>query len=393
MHRKLILICLFNMMFALISSGQVKIRLYSSQSSASVTFSVTGGVYELRTYPGGSLMINKNEPVFITRFNGRLAVKTRNEKGFVCDSLTLSGKTGNDQFSVRINGNQSVRQFYSGDLQCFPDLGTVLMINNCDIENYIAGVVQAEGGRGKSIEYCKSQAILARTYLYRYFDKHLRDRYNVCDDIHCQAFSGLSADSMIIKAALETKGLVVLDSGKNLIISAFHSNCGGETSLPEDVWLTGMPYLKRKHDPYCIASHNALWEKRISVKDWAVVMKRHGFEGSFDNPAIFTYIQTSRQINYRAGTFSIPLNTIRSELNLRSTFFSVIPDGDSLLLKGKGYGHGVGLCQEGAMQMAVNGSSYRQIIDFYYSGVTVTDIKNAVILKEDTVPMHQLGGF
>ncbi len=86
--------------------------------------------------------------------------------------------------------------------------------------------------------------------------------------------------------------------------------------------------------------------------------------------------------DYKAGSFSLPLKTIRSDLNLRSTFFSVYVSGDSVILKGRGYGHGVGLCQEGAMEMAAKGFSYRKIIRFYYSGVFISDIKNALILQE-----------
>ena len=71
-------------------------------------------------------------------------------------------------------------------------------------------------------------------------------------------------------------------------------------------------------------------------------------------------------------------------MNLRSTFFSVVPEGDSIILKGRGYGHGVGLCQEGAMVMAAKGFNYKQIIDFYYSGVIISDIKNAVILPSNS---------
>jgi stage II sporulation protein D len=71
---------------------------------------------------------------------------------------------------------------------------------------------------------------------------------------------------------------------------------------------------------------------------------------------------------------------MRSDLNLRSTFFSVYAVGDSIILKGRGYGHGVGLCQEGSMAMAAKGFDYREIIRFYYSGVIITDIKNAVAL-------------
>ena len=230
MHKKLILILLLNILFVLFTYGQVKIRLFSSQTPESALFSVTGGRYELKTFNGESLHVNKSETVLITRYNGKLAVKTGNEKGFTCDSLVLIGTTGNDFFSLRINDGIPVRQFYSGDLLCFPDLGTLVMINNCDVESYIAGVVKAEGGSGRNKEYIKTQAILARTYMYRYFDKHLSDRYNVCDNTHCQAFNGLSADSVINRAAIETRGLVILDRDSILIISAFHSNCGGETS-------------------------------------------------------------------------------------------------------------------------------------------------------------------
>ena len=78
----------------------------------------------------------------------------------------------------------------------------------------------------------------------------------------------------------------------------------------------------------------------------------------------FTFIQKNRQDYYRTGSFTVPLITLRTELNLRSTFFSVFADGDSIILKGRGYGHGVGLCQEGAMTMAEEGNNYRQIIRF-----------------------------
>ena len=71
--------------------------------------------------------------------------------------------------------DSSIQEIFS----VIPDLGTLVMINNCNVETYIAGVVKAEGGSGRNKEYIKTQAILARTYMYKYFDKHLSDRYNV----------------------------------------------------------------------------------------------------------------------------------------------------------------------------------------------------------------------
>lgn len=377
----------FNLLYILLLTGfctevsaQVKIRLFSNQSPESAVFSVTEGAYELNLFNGEILLVYKDEPVIITRYNRILAIKTRNADGFVCDSLLFSGKTGNDSFSLRLNGKSLPRQFYSGDLQCFPDLGTLVFIDISDVEKYISGVVMAEGGNGKNLEYFKTQAIIARTYMYKYFDKHLTDRYNVCDNTHCQAYNGLSSDTLLNKASLETKDLVIIDKDSTLIISAFHSNCGGETSSSDDVWLLSQPYLKSVADPYCIHSRNATWQIRFSVNEWVNYIRKSGYAGKVEDPSVFNFFQGSRLANYKAGPFTLPLRTMRSDLNLRSTFFSVYANGDSIVLKGRGYGHGVGLCQEGAMVMAAKGFSYREIINFYYSGVIISDIKNAVAL-------------
>jgi stage II sporulation protein D len=376
---KLLFILLFTV-FSTVVSAQVKIRLFSNQFPESAVFSVTEGRYELNMFNGEIFTIWKGEPVIISKYNGKLAVKKRNTEGFVCDSIVISGKTGNDVFSLRINGNSPVRQYYSGDFQCFPDLGTLVLINISDVEKYVSGVVKAEGGSGKNLEYFKTQAIIARTYMYKYFDKHLTDRYNVCDNTHCQAFNGLSPDTLLNRAALETQGLVILDKDSTLIIAAFHSNCGGETSSSENVWLSGQPYLRTVIDPYCLTSRSSTWEKSFSMNEWISYLRKSGYIGNVNNPSLFNFLQKSRLADYKTGAFSIPLRSIRADLNLRSTFFSVFAEGDSVIFKGRGYGHGVGLCQEGAMEMAAKGFTYKQIIDFYYSGVFITDIKNAVAL-------------
>jgi stage II sporulation protein D len=380
MVRFKILFILLISIFGSVVSAQVKIRLFANQTPESAVFSVIKGKYELNLLNGKILAISVDEPVMIARLNGKLAVKKRGTEGFVCDSLIISAKTGNDYFSLMLNGKSHIRQYYSGDLQCFPDMGTLVFINISDIDRYISGVVRAEGGSGKNLEYFKTQAIIARTYMYRYFNKHIADRYNVCDNTHCQAFNGLSSDSLLNKAALETKGLVILDKDSTLIISAFHSNCGGQTSSSDDVWLAVQPYLKSIVDPYCLNSKNATWRMSYSQNEWVNYLRKSGYTGKTDDPSVFNFVQKSRLTDYNTGTFSIPLRTMRSDLNLRSTFFSVFAGSDSVVLSGKGYGHGVGLCQEGAMMMATKGFKYPEIIRFYYTGVFISDIKNAVAL-------------
>jgi stage II sporulation protein D len=216
--------------------------------------------------------------------------------------------------------------------------------------------------------------------MYKYFDKHKSDNYNLCDNTHCQAFNGLSSDTLLNEAALETKGIVILDKDSTLIISAFSSNCGGETASSEDVWLLKQPYLKSVADPYCHFSRNAAWQESFSSAEWLNYLRKAGYTKVSEDLSVFNFIQKSRLTYYKSGSLSIPLRTIRTDLDLRSTFFSVYSTGDSIILKGRGYGHGVGLCQEGAMVMASKGFTYREIINFYYTGVFLADIKNAVAL-------------
>lgn len=357
--------------------GQVKVRIFADSKPESVIFSVKEGVFVLHAFSGDSIILEKGAMAVIAGYNGKLAVKTRNAYGFIADSLVLRNSSRNGSFSLMINGNNSPGRNYSGDLLCKPDLETIVLVNIPDIEDYVAGVVIAEGGTGKNIEYFRTQAVIARTYMYKYMNKHAHDGYNLCDNTHCQAFNGICSDPEITTAAQDTHGSVILAPDSTLIISAFHSNCGGETADAADVWLTSVPYLLRVKDPYCKGTKNSTWQRSISSVEWLGMLKRIGNSEKSVPISDAGFIQTSRVADYIASTIRIPLRDIRSALNLRSAYFSVYPQGDSVLLKGRGYGHGVGLCQEGAMSMALKGFSYDQIIKFYYSGVFISDIKMA----------------
>ncbi len=220
MSKKLFLIQIILFVLSVTSSGQVRIRLFADQHSGSGMFTVSEGKYELDTWDGKSITLSKDDPVVFAIVNGKIAVKTKQSAGFMCDSLILKGLTGKDRFSLRVNGESRIRQQYSGDLQCISDLGIIIFINICDIEEYISGVVRAEGGL-RNIEYLKSQAVLARTYIYRNFNRHLIDRYNLCDNTHCQAFNGISTDSLVNRATSETRGLVLGRQRQHPYRSAF----------------------------------------------------------------------------------------------------------------------------------------------------------------------------
>ncbi|HKK41670.1 MAG TPA: SpoIID/LytB domain-containing protein [Bacteroidales bacterium] len=369
-----------------LSQAQVKIRLFADNMPRTTVFTVRNGRYVIKTAGNSEgIPLSINIPVIITRFDGKLAVKIKDVQGFVCDSVIFTGATGNDVFSLRVPGTGLGYNFYTGSLSCYSDMSSLILVNNCKIESYICGVVETEGGTAKNPEYFKTQAILARTYLFRNFNKHIADGYNLCDNTHCQAFNGLTGNPDIKMAVSQTRGLVIIGQDSSLIVAAFHSNCGGETSSSEDAWLKAEPYLVQVKDPFCHSSRNASWTKKVSLKDWEAMLQRAGYNGKTGDANVFAFKQEERASDYITTSFKMPLRSVRDAMKLRSTYFSVYPEKDSLLLKGKGYGHGVGLCQEGAMTMARQGYSYKQIIDFYYKGVTITDIKNAVILPGDNV--------
>jgi stage II sporulation protein D len=382
MKIKVFLSLLLSFSFILLSS-QVKVRLFTDINPDLAIFAVKSGKYQIVDSSDLSVNMVAGESVMIARYKKKIFLKRRNGEEFICDTAFIKGQTGADSFSLRVSGSEFSRKSYYGDLKCFCDMGKLLIINTCDIEKYIEGVVKAEGGGGKSEEYFKTQAIIARTYTYRYYNKHLLDGYNLCDDTHCQTFNGLIDDSIIIDAVLETKGLVITTPDSALIISAFHSNCGGETSPSEFAWVTSQSYLKRVVDPYCQNSGNATWGKKMTLKGWTNLLQLNGYSGSLDDPTVFNFSQTSRVPDYSAGNFSMPLRTIRTKLDLKSSFFSVSVDGDSLLIKGRGYGHGVGLCQEGAINMALKGITYEAIISFYYSGIKIISIENVKKNQDD----------
>jgi len=213
-----------------ILSGQVRVRLYSGFNSDTIVFSVTSGQYRLEYFPSGEAFLAKGHKGIIIRSGTKIVSKSLTDHFWtVSDSVVLTGTTGKDLFSLSVDNSGKLIRHYSDDLRCKSDLGTLLLINTCDTESYIAGVVKAEGGSGRHPEYFKTQAVIARTYMYRNFKKHALDGFNLCDDVHCQAFNGITHDSLIITATLETKGQIIIGPDSQPITAAFHSNCGGET--------------------------------------------------------------------------------------------------------------------------------------------------------------------
>jgi stage II sporulation protein D len=180
-----------------------------------------------------------------------------------------------------------------------------------------------------------------------------------------------------IEIAVEaTEGLIITGLDSVPAIAAFHSNSGGETQGSEKAWLTSVPYLKAVLDPFSIGQPNERWEVVISAEKWFDYLKKNGFIIS-KKPDYkrFEFSQQHRTIYYQAMDHKIEFRKIREDWNLKSAFFSVVYDDGLFILKGKGYGHGVGLSQEGAINMARKGYHYSEILNFYYNNIHIIDYR------------------
>lgn len=373
------LLALILLYFSLnLNAGQIQIRLFASSKPESAIFKPIAGDYALEIPGSDPIAIPLGEPVLIYKDNDRIIVKIRTACGLSVDSVKINGAKGG-KFSLTTVGTDSEMRYYEDNLLCRNDKGIFLLLNETEIEKLIPGIVRAEGGAGRHPEFYKTQAIITRTFAYRNIEKHLNDGFSLCDDIHCQAYHGVTEDSAIKAAVESTADMVITDSDSVLILAAFHSNCGGETASASEAWVTDVPYLKKVTDPYCLTSLNAWWSKTVTLATWKAFLTKNGYTGSMNDPSLLIFSQKEGRKRFfePVDSLKVPVTVIRSEFSLRSTFFSFSPEGSALLLKGRGYGHGVGLCQEGAMVMATSGKTCGEIISFYYKNVQLMRVKDA----------------
>ena len=285
---------------------------------------------------------------------------------------------------IRLVSPKGLPHIYFGSLSCSTFNHRMQLVNTLDIEKYVEGVIEMEAGQRQPLEYYKVQAIICRTYALSNMRKHESDNYNLCDNVHCQAYKGsnnLSKD--ILQACKLTANLVLVDINSELVTTAFHSNCGGQTCNSEDVWGKPKSYLKSVQDTFCLRQRNACWNKKISKSEWKDFLLQNSVQCSLDSSLIWVdFSQKERTSQLMVSSISLPLKSIRNDFKLKSTYFSIQSESDSLLFIGRGYGHGVGLCQEGAMRMAQLGIDCAGILHFYYQSIDIIDLNRLRFFKD-----------
>ena len=317
------------------SDEEVSIRIFSQIKIQSLTFSADAGTY--------SVWANGEEIVNTTKFplikfsysNDSVEVKTFENIIGKYKRVKISSPNFVKSFRIKLISPDRKPRLYEDNLLISTELGDLKCINEISLDNYIAGVVQAESGRRSFEEFYKVQAILARTFALSHLQKHAAEGFNLCDYTHCQAYFGKTTELDIMKAVTDTKGKVVVDDNLNLIDAAFHSNSGGQTANSEDVWGSKLTYLRSVNDTFSTKMPNAKWERKMAKEDWLTYLKlKHNYP-----------IQDS---------------------NARWLAFTFKQD-----------------CQEGAMRMAKLGYKYPDVINFYYQKTQLIDLHKLNFFKDE----------
>jgi stage II sporulation protein D len=266
----------------------------------------------------------------------------------------------------------------------------IKIVNVVNLDYYVAGVVESENGIRETKEFYKTKSIICRTYALNNLRRHEEEGYHLCDRVHCQVYKSKSRyNPDIFEAAINTNGQVIVDEKYKLITAAFHSNCGGQTINSEKVWTLETSYLKSTPDTFCVAQPHATWADSVGINEWINYLEtkyKYNQSDSITKICLLEFEQdtTERQDYVYNHKLVIPLKDIRMDFKLKSTLFSYAPneEGSKIIFKGRGFGHGVGLCQEGAMKMAKLGYKYDEILKYYYRNIHIVDLSIVEGLNE-----------
>jgi stage II sporulation protein D len=268
-------------------------------------------------------------------------------------------------------------------------------VKDVALEEYVSAVAVSEfappdGDLAVVEQMLEIQAIIGRTYAVSRLGRHARDGFDLCSTTHCQLYEpGRLRTSRWAAAAIEaaqrTAGLV-LRSGAEPAEALFHADCGGRTSSATDVWGgVGRTYLVSRADSGAARKAHVRWEYTVAKNDLAGVLRgdpRTRIDGQLTGVTVVRRDGAGRAVRVairsRNASREVRGEDLRDVIarafgarSLRSTWFDIDASRTAITFKGRGYGHGVGLCQAGALARLTAGAKPTDVIAFYYPGTVL----------------------
>lgn len=310
---------------------------------------------------------------------------------------------------------------YSGPFRLLPDAhGGWSLVEEAPLERYLEGVVPHEIGAGSPPAALAAQAVLARTWAVRNRDRFRADGYHLCADTQCQVYSDPSQASPAVRQAIASSRGQVLAAAEQPIHAVYHATNGGVAAGLEEAWeVDPVPYLRPFADgdpafvartslPVAAASLPALLRQAQGAYGvdhplfrWQRTLTASGIEAALGARGLSVGTPRSLKVVERGAsgralaleivgaktTVVLRRDAIRRTLReLPSTLFTLSPTQPGLwLVRGGGFGHGVGLSQAGAIDLAGRGWSMPTILKHYYPGA---DLKPLGALEASLQPRH-----
>lgn len=400
-----------------LSGGQSRngmVRIFLSSLGAPSTLKLTvQGSYTINGLSSLQLESGAAVTVSFSSATGRLTLTAGGVTRDMGTAFKLRRHVSDGQSGIKVAQGRVPGNLYPGDFSFVvrPASGggyRLYTIAYIYIEDYLYGVLPYEMGNGSGLEALKAQAVAARTYTLRAMNASASGLYDVVDTTSDQVYNGTPSGNANCKAAVDaTKGIVATNNG-SLTATYYTASNGGQTESIQNAWGSGSySYLKVKDDPFDLANPNS------RVKSFSV--SASGTPGgtigallgskaasTFGSGAVITgisdvqahtpkYASPSRLYTKLSFTVSYTLNgqsktgtltfDIFGELesplgmsinSMKNELWSVSRTSGGFTVSARRYGHGLGMSQRGAMQMASQGYTYDQILGFYYEGCVRT---------------------
>src|SRR5215475_10288514 len=260
------------------------------------------------------------------------------------------------------------------------------------LEEYLAGVLAAEASVETEIEALKAQAVVSRSFALKNLGRHAREGYDFCSTTHCQRFTFPKTRSSVRgasrRAVEETAGVILSDPLGNVVDAYFHAACGGMTANIETLWGAPAPsYLRGVRDDFCATMPHRRWAQKIPADQLARALQSDERANAgarlvsinvtrrdATGRAEAITIEGARRRMVRGWDFKLIVGRALGWQMIKSSRFEVSRAGGDFIFHGFGFGHGLGLCQEGAHVAARRGMSYRQILNHYFPGTRLTRV-------------------
>jgi len=338
----------------------------------------------------------QSKKVYKTFLNGvNLISLDINQKKFPFYILSLSSGEADFWYKERDRA-------YRGDLKVIIGEKGLTLINILSVEEYLYGVLSSEMPASSPSQALRAQAVAARTFVFRNLGRHQKEGFDFCPHVHCQAYQGISAETpATIAAVRDTRGEVIIYNDKPIDI-LFHANCGGclasdtfgknnymeekvdsfnldmpNSAYSEEEWFLNFPLA------FCLKNKGSKfrWQRVYDEEDFSIA-----FGGRIENLKNIIFKDKGECFHYKEIEIvtSTDSKSLKGNLGIRNYFdrlrssaFKIekklSDDGQTsmLLFWGAGFGHGTGMCQDGAVGMARDGYNWRKIINHYFSPVKI----------------------